>query len=98
LSSCVGVRASGPFLAVCQDRRLAALCVRDSNKFLVVTGYQCPACGTNKRSGGAATPGLTCFDAAPLANATRFPELHAQYRAYQTGTVDLYVQSNNWLP
>lgn len=94
-SSCVAVGSRGFVLKVCDDQKLNVVCKNDFTQFTVPAGRQCPECGDSSRTGGDPTPGLTCYDSFPLANATKYPVEHQIRFNYQQGTLDLWVDRFN---
>ena len=61
------------------------LCQRDTNKYIVRSGYQADKCGDSGRPLGIAQPNTTCFDRYPDADPDKSPEKHAIKNSYLTG-------------
>lgn len=96
LNSCiiVGPNPASPLeLSVCDEVLHQYICFYDYIKYSTIKGYMCPPCGDNARQGGEPVPGSTCFDSAPLANATNYPVQNAIKNSYLQGTLEFYAES-----
>ena len=95
MPNCVIVTASSLQSAFCNHVH-NYFCVEDYIKMAYVTGSQCPPCGCSTRPGGTPEPGTTCYDAHPLANATKRPYENNIADNYIRGT--LYDYASQYLP
>ena len=94
LSSCLAVNSSAFTLRLCQEAN-NYICQYDYLPYASVSGYNCLPCGPNgKSNGGIPTPGISCFTAHPLANATLYPKQNIIANAYETNTLFQYVDAN----
>jgi hypothetical protein len=94
---CIAINAvTAKYEPVPCDLKYPVVCIRDYTKYVAQSGRTCDVCDYSSRSGGVATGGKTCLDGFPLANSTLFPFEHFILQQYDAGTLNIYLQNNNY--